>query len=91
MNRGVLQLLSIPYASLLVVAAGCGIAALIGELAWGVFASGIALLLLALPRDEPREHQAEAVPYGLKGATATFVMLSLGLALIAFGVFRQVT
>jgi uncharacterized membrane protein len=83
---------------ILVAAAGIGLGLLIGHatssdgstaLAWGLFGGGVTLLLLALPRDEPRSHTEERRRFTIKGAATTLLSLALAALLVALGVVLQ--
>jgi O-antigen ligase len=89
----------VPVLFVIVTATACAAALAIGaltgsstraSLAWGLYVGGGVLVLLALPRDEPREYdQAEVEPFGLKETAATILTLLGALLLVALGVVVQ--
>jgi len=59
------------------------------SLAWCLYGGGMIMLMLAIPRSEPRQHDQERPRSGLREAAATVLSLVLGASLIAVGVIIQ--
>lgn len=59
------------------------------SLAWCLYGGGMIMLLLAIPREEPRQHDQERSLFGLREAAGTVFALVLGALLIAVGVIIQ--
>jgi hypothetical protein len=60
------------------------------SLAWCFYGGGMIMLLLAIPREEPRQHDQERALFGLRETAATALSLALGALLIAAGVVIQI-
>jgi hypothetical protein len=59
------------------------------SLAWCLYGAGMIMVLVAIPRSEPRQYDQERQRSGLRETVGTALSLALGVLLIAVGIVIQ--